>query len=51
MERALTIEYPGGYWGALTDADTDDWCLTRFDSRGDNTLGSVMYSPVDIVTY
>lgn len=51
VERALTIEYPGGYWGALTDADTDDWCLTRFDSRGDNTLGSVMYSPVDIVTY
>lgn len=51
VERALTLEYPGGYWGALTDADTDDWCLTRFDSRGDNTLGSVMYSPVDIVTY
>lgn len=51
VERALTIEYPGGYWGALTDADVDDWCLTRFDSRGDGTLGSVMYSPVDIVTY
>lgn len=51
VERALTIEYPGGYWGAITDADVDDWCLTRFDSRGDNTLGSVMYSPVDIVTY
>ncbi len=51
VERALTLEFPDGYWGALTDADTDDWCLTRFDSRGDNTLGSVMYSPVDIVTY
>lgn len=51
VERALTLEFPGGYWGALTDADTDDWCLTRFDSRGNNTLGSVMYSPVDIVTY
>lgn len=51
VERALTLELPGGYWAALTDADVDDWCLTRFDSRGDNTLGSVMYSPVDIVTY
>ena len=51
VERALTLEFPDGYWGALTDADTDDWCLTRFDSRGGNTLGSVMYSPVDIVTY
>lgn len=51
VERALTLEFPGGYWGALTDADVDDWCLTRFDSRGDNTLGSEMYSPVDIVTY
>lgn len=51
VERALTLQYPGGYWGALTDADTDDWCLTKFVGTGDNTLGSVMYSPVDIVTY
>ncbi|MCH5231098.1 MAG: glycoside hydrolase family 97 catalytic domain-containing protein [Muribaculaceae bacterium] len=51
VERALTLEYPGGYWGALTDADTDDWCLTKFVNMSHNTLGSVMYSPVDIVTY
>ena len=53
VERALTIEYPDGYWAALTDADTDDWCLTRFiaDPSRRNTLSSVMYSPVDIVTY
>lgn len=53
VERALTLEYPGGYWAALLDADTDDWCLTKYKSRADrpNTLQSVMYSPVDIVTY
>lgn len=53
VERALTIEYPQGYWVALTDADVDDWCLTKYiaDSNHNNTLKSVMYSPVDIVTY
>lgn len=53
VERALTLEYPGGYWAALLDADTDDWCLTKYVADGDrsNTLRSVMYSPVDIVTY
>ena len=52
VERALTLEYPAGYWAAITDADVDDWCLTRLGpSQRANTLGSVMYSPVDIVTY
>lgn len=53
VERALTLELPNGLWMALTDADTDDWCLTKFQSSVDkwNTLTSVMYSPVDIVTY
>lgn len=53
VERALTLEYPGGYWAALLDADNDDWCLTRYIARDDkpSTLTSVMYSPVDIVTY
>lgn len=53
VERALTLELPGGLWAALTDADVDDWCLTKY-GRSDsepNTLTSVMYSPVDIVTY
>lgn len=38
---------------ALTDADVDDWCLTKFlaSEKKPNTLTSVMYSPVDIVTY
>lgn len=53
VERALTLEYPGGYWAALLDADNDDWCLTKYVARPDrrSTLTSVMYSPVDIVTY
>lgn len=53
VERALTLELPNGLWIALADADTDDWCLTKFRSSVDkrNTLTSVMYSPVDIVTY
>lgn len=53
VERALTIELPNGKWGALTDADVDDWCLTKFKTSETkkNTLTSVMYSPVDIVTY
>lgn len=53
VERALTLELPNGLWAALADADTDDWCLTKFRSSDTrrNTLTSVMYSPVDIVTY
>lgn len=53
VERALTLVNPQGDWMALLDADVDDWCLTKLVSRDDkpNTLTSVMYSPVDIVTY
>lgn len=53
VERALTLELPGGVWAALTDADVDDWCLTKFlaSDKKKNTLTSVMYSPVDVVTY
>jgi alpha-glucosidase len=53
VERALTLQLPNGLWTALTDADVDDWCLTKFrtSSRKPHTLESVMYSPVDIVTY
>jgi len=52
-ERALTLELPSGQWVALLDADVDDWCLTKLMAREDKpgTLSSVMYSPVDIVTY
>ncbi len=53
VERALTLELPSGQWAALLDADVDDWCLTKYVARKDRpgTLSSVMYSPVDIVTY
>ncbi len=53
VERALTLQLPSGVWMALTDADVDDWCLTRYQTSPTkrNTLQSVMYSPVDIVTY
>lgn len=53
VERALTMELPCGKWVALLDADVDDWCLTKYVARSDRkgTLSSVMYSPVDIVTY
>lgn len=53
VERALTLELPSGQWVAILDADVDDWCLTKLKSRADKpgTLESVMYSPVDIVTY
>lgn len=52
-ERALTVELSNGLWTALMDADVDDWCLTKFQSSAEkpNTLKSVMYSPVDFVTY
>ena len=53
VERALTLELPGGLWTALLDADVDDWCLTKYQASAEkkNTLTSVMYSPVDVVTY
>lgn len=53
VERALTVELSNGLWVALTDADVDDWCLTKLvaSPTKQNTLTSVMYSPVDIVTY
>lgn len=53
VERALTMELPDGKWLALLDADVDDWCLTKFKASDGKpgTLESVMYSPVDIVTY
>lgn len=53
VERALTLDLPNGLWVALTDADVDDWCLTKYQASQvkPNTLKSVMYSPVDIVTY
>lgn len=53
VERALTLELPSGQWVALLDADVDDWCLTKYIARNDksSTLTSVMYSPVDVVTY
>lgn len=53
VERALTIELSNKLWVAITDADVDDWCLTKLISSKErrNTLASVMYSPVDIVTY
>ena len=53
VERPLTVQYPDGTWLAITDADVDDWCLTRLQaaSAGSDTLKSVMYSPVDVVTY
>lgn len=52
-ERALTLELPDGRWTALLDADVDDWCLTKLSAsdKKPSTLESVMYSPVDIVTY
>ena len=53
VERALTLVLPDGTWAALADADVDDWCLTKFKAsdKKPHTLTSVMYSPVDLVTY
>ncbi len=53
VERALTMELPGGQWVSILDADNDDWCLTKLRHREghEGTLESVMYSPVDVVTY
>ncbi len=54
VERALTLQLPDNRsWVALLDADVDDWCLTKYvaDPNSQSPLRSVMYSPVDIVTY
>lgn len=54
VERALTLQLPDNRsWVALLDADVDDWYLTKYvaDPNSQSTLRSVMYSPVDIVTY
>ena len=53
VEMALTMDYASGIWASLLTADVDDWCLTRLQAVNDgtNTLRSVMYSPVDVVTY
>ena len=53
IERAVTVELPNGLFCALADADVDDWCLEKnvASSTKANTLCTIMYSPVDIVTY
>lgn len=51
VEMPLTMDYQSGIWASILTADTDDWCLTRLQSDGSQTLRSVMYSPVDLVTY
>ena len=51
VEMALTMDYPSGIWASLLTADVDDWCLTKLMTKSSTTLMSVMYSPVDIVTY
>jgi len=53
VERALTIELSNGLWASLADADVDDWCQTLFRTSQEkkNTLASIMYSIVDVVTY
>lgn len=51
-ERALTLHLPSGKWAALTDADTDNWCLTNFvrSETKVNTIATNMYSRTDMVT-
>ena len=53
IERAVTIQLPGGLYCSLADADTDDWCLEKnvASTEKPNTLATMMYSPVDVVTY
>ena len=53
IERAITVQLPGGQYCALADADVDDWCLEKnvASATKPNTLATTMYSPVDIVTY
>lgn len=38
VERALTLELPNGLWAALTDADVDDWCLTKYQASAENAV-------------
>lgn len=49
----LLLHLPTGAWTALLAADTDDWCLTTLaaDAHASHTLTSILYSPVDVVTY
>lgn len=53
VEMALTLDYASGIWAALLTADVDDWCLTRLQAKpqAPGVLQSLMYSPVDLVTY
>lgn len=37
-------------WTAILTADTDDWCLSKLKAIN-HQLSTIMYSPVDIVTY
>ena len=37
-------------WTAILTADVDDWCLSKLQNS-DEQLATVMYSPVDLVTY
>lgn len=46
--------HKGNLWTAILTADTDDWCLSKLRSEIVNHtahLSTVMYSPVDLVTY
>lgn len=46
--------HKGNLWTAILTADVDDWCLSKLKSEIINHtahLSTVMYSPVDLVTY
>lgn len=46
--------HKGNLWTAILTADVDDWCLSKLQSEIINHtahLSTVMYSPVDLVTY
>ncbi len=51
-ERPLTAQLPNGKWLAITDAETENWCLTLLGKENEDseTLSSMMYSMVDLVT-
>ncbi len=51
-ERPLTVELPNGKWLSITDAQVDNWCLTLLGRKKNapDVLGSILYSPVDLVT-
>ena len=39
-------------WTAILTADVDDWCLSKLQITNDKSqISTVMYSPVDLVTY